>query len=325
MAKRGASGLNMLLGVDKPLGITSHDVVARLRRTLGERRIGHAGTLDPLASGVMVVGVGQATRLMAYATADTKRYVARVVFGRETTTDDAEGQTRRTAPVPDGALDAAWAADAMGILLDMREQLPPAYSAVQVGGVRAYDAARKGAELELASRPIEVRAAELLAVGAGEDGTAWWDLGLEVSKGTYIRSLARDLGRALGSAAYVGALRRTASGAVTLRDCAPLESIEGCAESIAPLDPVAVLGCPSVTLNEGERRAVRDGKRLSAARTDAGKAARVPEGCRVALVGLGRLYAVARRTGGALAPEAVFADGIDGVREGNEGYGGCNR
>lgn len=314
MAARGSSGLNMLLGVDKPLGMTSHDVVARVRRALGERRVGHAGTLDPLASGVMVVGVGQATRLMSFATADEKSYVARIAFGRETTTDDAEGDVRREAPVPERALDAGWAAGQMGIMLAMTEQLPPAYSAVQVGGVRAYDAARKGSELELAPRPVRVLEATLLGVGSDEGAPAWWDVALRVSKGTYVRSLARDLGRALGSAAHVGALRRTASGSVTLGSCMQLDELEAAgAAGVRPLDPVAVLGVPAVELAEEDVRAVRDGKRLSAARTGGGAGLAVAQGGAVALVRDGRLYAVARRVDGALAPQAVFVDGVAGV------------
>lgn len=313
--RRGASGANLLLGIDKPVGITSHDVVARLRRALGERRIGHAGTLDPLASGVMVVGVGQATRLMAYATAERKSYLARFVLGRETLTDDAEGEVRRTAPAPAAALDPVWAQTQMGLLLAMKEQLPPAYSAVQVNGVRAYDAARKGDELELAPRPVEVLSAQLCAVGAEEGGDGvWWDVALTVSKGTYVRSLARDLGRALGSACHVGALRRTASGAVTLGGCMALEEAErlGLA-GVRPLDPVAVLACAPVVLDEDDVRAVRDGKRLSAARTDGGRARGLADGARVGLVRDGRLYAVARKEGAALVPQAVFADGVSGV------------
>lgn len=314
MTRRAPSGVNALAGIDKPVGITSHDAVARVRRAFGERRVGHAGTLDPLASGVMVVGVGQATRLLAFAAAEDKRYLARLSFGRETETDDVEGATRRSAPAPASALDEEWAAAQMGVLLAMTEQLPPAYSAVQVGGVRAYAAARRGEGLELRARPVTVREAQLVAVGVGEDGAPWWDVALTVSKGTYVRALARDLGRALGSACHVAALRRVASGPVALSDCAPLEELERSGPAgLRPLDPVRVLGCPSVPLSEEDVRAVRDGKRLSAARTGGGAGRALPEGARCALVHGGRLYAVARRDGSALAPQAVFADGVAGA------------
>ena len=313
-ARRAASGLNLLLGIDKPVGMTSHDVVAHVRRALGERRVGHAGTLDPLASGVMVVGVGQATRLMSFATAEDKRYITRLVFGRETETDDAEGATRRSAPVPERALDEAWAAEQMGILLSMTEQVPPAYSAVQVGGVRAYDAARRGDGLDLAARPVNVTGAQLCAVGPGESGEVWWDVALCVSKGTYVRALARDLGRALGSACHVGMLRRTSSGTVSLGDWMALEDVERAgAAGLRPLDPVAVLGFAAVRLSESDLGDVRQGRRLSVARTDAGRARDVGEGCPVALVRDGSLFAVARRRGAALAPQAVFVDGVSGV------------
>ena len=317
--KRTPSGLSLVIGVDKPLGMTSHDVVARLRRALGERRIGHAGTLDPLASGVMVVGVGPATRLLNFALAQDKRYVARFAFGAETQTDDAEGCATRTAPAPERALDAGWAAAQMGILLAMTEQTPPAFSAVQVGGVRAYDAARKGEALELATRPVRVEAAQLLAVGAYAQGesaagaTVWWDVALAVSKGTYVRSLARDLGRALGSACHVAALRRTASGPVALSACRTLGDVEaGGAASLRPIDPVSLLGALPLRLGEDDVRAVRDGKRLSVARTDGGRAGGVEEGGRLALVREGRLYAVARRQGPAVVCEAVFPEGVCG-------------
>lgn len=318
MTRRRESVANMLVGVDKPLGITSHDVVARLRRATGERRVGHAGTLDPLATGVMVVGMGQATRLMSYATAEDKAYVARFVFGRETTTDDSEGQTRVAAPAPAEALDEGWAAAQMPLLLAMTSQVPPAFSAVQVDGVRAYDAARKGSELELEARPVKVFEAMLLAVGSQQEGpdagAPWWDVALRVSKGTYIRALARDLGRALGSACYVGALRRTASGPVTLGMCLPLAKAEqGGLESLTPLDPVAATGCHPVALCAAEVDDVRNGKRLSVARTDAGSALAYVDGTRLALVCDGLMYAVAERLGAAVVPRAVFVDGIAGA------------
>lgn len=313
-ARRAASGLSLLLGVDKPVGMTSHDVVARVRRAVGERRVGHAGTLDPLASGVMVVGIGPATRLMSFATAEDKRYLARFSFGSETETDDAEGAPRRSAPAPEWALDEVWAAGQMGILLSMTEQVPPAYSAVQVGGVRAYDAARKGAGLDLAARPIRVLGAQLCATGADGEGNPWWDVALAVSKGTYVRALARDLGRALGSACHVGMLRRTASGAVALADCMALDEVERLgADGLRPLDPLRVLGFPAVRLSEGDLADVRQGRRLSVARTDGGCACGVGEGGPVALVRGGSLFAVARRQGAALAPQAVFPDGVSGV------------
>jgi tRNA pseudouridine55 synthase len=311
--KRQSSGLNMLVGVNKPVGMTSHDVVARARRALGESRVGHAGTLDPLASGVMVLGVGQATRLLSMATAHDKRYLARVVFGCETATDDAEGAPTVQAPAPARALDEAWAAGQMGLLLAMTSQVPPAYSAVQVGGVRAYAAAREGAPLELAERAIAVYGAQLVAVGE-EGGAPYWDVALHVSKGTYVRSLARDLGRALGSAAHVGALMRTASGPVALTSCCDLDALAaGGPDALRPLDPVGVLGFARVQVSPDDVRALRDGKRLSAPRTDGGRALRFDDGKQVAFVYDGHLYAVGRKEAAALVPTAVFPSGVAGV------------
>lgn len=313
--KRKSSGLNLLLGVNKPTGMTSHDVVARVRRALGESRVGHAGTLDPMASGVMVVGVGQATRLLALATAQDKRYVARFVFGCETTTDDAEGAPTVQAAPPARALDAAWAAEQMQVLLAMERQVPPAYSAVQVGGVRAYDAARQGRPLELEERPVTVYGAQLVAVG-GEEGAPWWDVALHVSKGTYVRSLARDLGRALGSAAHVGALMRPASGPVRLGMCVELEELERLgAAGVAPLDPTCVVEGLRLSVSAEDVRALRDGKRLSAVRTDNGRARSVEDGKRVLFVYDGSLYAVGVKEGTALVPAAVFPDGVTGVAD----------
>ena len=318
MGRARTSTLNLLMAVDKPTGMTSHDVVNRVRRALGERRVGHAGTLDPLASGVLVVGVGQATRLMGLATAEDKRYVARFAFGRETETDDAEGATRIEAAAPLQVFDEAWAAEQMGLLRAMTAQVPPSYSAIQVNGVRSYDAARKGSELVLEKRPIAVTEAFLCAVGVFDDGPdagrPWWDVALTVSKGTYVRALARDLGRALGSACHVAALRRMASGLVSVADCVTLDALESSgAAAVRPLDPCRVLQCASVRLGEQDVAAVRNGQRLSVARTDGGAGRLVAEGARVALVRDDRLYTVAMREGGALVSQVVFPDGIVGV------------
>lgn len=318
MGRSRTSTLNLLMGVDKPTGMTSHDVVSRVRRALGERRVGHAGTLDPLASGVLVIGVGQATRLMGLATAENKRYIARFVFGRETQTDDAEGETRCEALPPLQAFDAAWASEQMGLLTAMTSQVPPSYSAIQVNGVRAYDAARKGSELVLEERPIAVTEAFLCSVGVCEEGPdagrPWWDVALTVSKGTYVRALARDLGRLLGSACHVASLRRMASGLVCAPDCVTLDALEARgAAAVRPLDPCRVLQCTSVPLTEEEVAAVKNGQRLSAARTAGGAARGVAEGDRLALVWGDRLYAVATREGGALISQVVFPDGIAGV------------
>ena len=186
MARRTPSQLNMLLAVDKPVGCTSHDVVSQCRRALHERRVGHAGTLDPMASGVMVVGVGQATRLLGMLTLDTKSYVADISFGAETNTDDAEGEAVRTVAVAPALRDPAYARERLAAMLGSQMQVPPAFSAISVNGVRAYKAAREGNAVDLPPRPVEVYAADLIAV-SGEGDTCVWTVAFSVSKGTYIR------------------------------------------------------------------------------------------------------------------------------------------
>ncbi|MBS5449802.1 MAG: tRNA pseudouridine(55) synthase TruB [Coriobacteriia bacterium] len=313
MGRRPAStsGLNLLVGIDKPAGMTSHDVVARVRRALHERRIGHAGTLDPLATGVMVLGVGQATRLLGFATAEDKEYLARVSFGHETTTDDAEGETRCEASTPEHVLDLAFAQDSMNLLLNMTQQVPPAYSAISVDGVRAYAAARRGEEVALDPRPIRVLSALALATGTDDDGAPFWDIIVHVSKGTYVRALARDLGRELGSACHLRQLRRTRSGSVSLSQCVSLDELEYLGvQALRPLDPAAVLGLRTRALSERESAAVRNGTPV-----DCGVLANAREGERVALVSGGLLRAVATVRRGRLEPAAVFPDGIDGMND----------
>lgn len=314
MRPRNTSGVNALIGVDKPVGMTSHDVVARVRRALGERGVGHAGTLDPLASGVLVIGVGRATRLLGMATAEDKCYLARFAFGTETTTDDEEGEVRREAPVSPEFFDRDWAMGQMRVLKGMTEQVPPAYSAVSVNGVRAYRAAREGREMELAARPCRVLDAQVLFAGQDEDETCVWDLVVHVSKGTYVRALARDLGRALGGACHVRALRRTASGIVGVRQCVTPDALDRAVEQGVPLpllDPLQVLGIPGLRVSDAEAASVRDGRRL---RTR-GRASSLEEGADVGLVYDGSLRAIARLQQDALVPRLVFPEGVAGVSD----------
>lgn len=330
MARRGSSGRNFLLGIRKPRGCSSHDVVNRLRRILGERRVGHAGTLDPLASGVMVLGVGQATRLLGLITTDVKSYRARIVFGRQTTTDDAEGSTLVEKPAPGHALDPDFAAASMQLLRAMKSQIPPQFSAISVNGVRAYAAARAGDSIELKPRPIEVYGAECVGVGEldSSDGSAsqtqqdvpvhtgvpYWDVDLTVSKGCYVRSLARDLGQALGSAAYVGALERRSSGGVNLDACADTDTLEQLVQAgqdLPLLDPVKVLGYASCQLKAEALDSLLNGKTLAVpqALLDIPAQGQSP----VCLVHAGRLWALAARRGSYLQPKTVFPQGIEGV------------
>ena len=312
--RRGASGLNLLLGIDKPAGITSHDVVARVRRSIGERRVGHAGTLDPAATGVMLVGVGQGTRLMGSLTSERKAYVADICFGCETTTDDAEGEVTLRKE-PDGRLwDPAVAAAALSSLVGSSMQVPPSYSAISVDGRRAYARARSGEDVVLEARPIEVFDAVLLTVEDAKDlegaDALVWRVAFTVSKGTYIRALARDLGRSIGAAAHLLRLCRTASGTLTLAQCATLDTVaELGAERIREImvDPVALLGHVRFEVRPRQLAAVTSGRRMSVAGNYA-------EGEHVSMVSDGRLLGIWHYERGTLVPDVNFPAGVEGVR-----------
>lgn len=318
MAKRKPSELNLLLAVDKPVGITSHDVVSRVRRALDERRVGHAGTLDPLASGVMVIGVGQATRLLGRITLDRKRYLARIMFGFETTTDDAEGEVARTAPEGEDLRSPGFARGVLAEFVGEQEQVPPAFSAISVDGVRSYRKARAGEDVVLPARTIEVYAADLISIDE-TDGHVVWTASFDVSKGTYIRSLARDIGRAAGSAAHIADLRRTASGPVTAAMCLRLDDLSPEGARRRALDPAVVLGVPVRQLDEAECTAVLNGRSIplrgndGRRRSDGVGGTDLPEGAILALAREGRLRAVARREGDVLRMETVFPQGVEGV------------
>lgn len=230
--------LEGVLVVDKPIGPTSHDVVFKLRRILRMKRIGHAGTLDPLASGVLVVLLGQATKLGPYLTLQDKRYTARVVFGRSTDTLDAQGQVTQEAPVPTWLLDEIHTIAAGAPLTETprlhaaltherarTQQTPPAYSAIKVAGQKSYDRARRGEEVVLEDRPVEVRSLKIIGTGFLEDtGLPFIDLDADVSKGYYVRSLACDVGQTLGVPSFLGALRRERSGPFTIEESATLDA-----------------------------------------------------------------------------------------------------
>ena len=285
--------------------MTSHDVVSRVRRAVGEKRVGHAGTLDPAATGVLVVGIGQATKLLGLLTLDRKGYRATFQLGSETTTDDAEGEVTRTAEVPEELLCAPRAACEVAVLVGEHDQVPPQYSAVSVNGRRAYDAARAGEVLELAARRVRIFDARLVGV---DRGARAWELDLDVSKGTYVRSIARDIGRELGCLAHVRELTRTFAGPVTLADCVSLSELEaGGAELVRErcLDPVAALGLPARELDVSEIADVTCGRRLDA---------RDGEPERVALTFGGGLAGIWRREGGSLVCETNFPQAIEGVR-----------
>ncbi|MEO5819353.1 MAG: tRNA pseudouridine(55) synthase TruB [Vicinamibacteraceae bacterium] len=220
------SDLAGLLVVDKPEGPTSHDVVGRVRRVLGEKRVGHAGTLDPLASGVVVVVVGRATRLSPYLTSDDKRYRATLRLGVATTTYDRQGDPLAPpAPVP-ADLEARLR-EALDARLGTQPQTPPAYSAKKIDGERAHRLARRGEAVEPAPALVTLKAWTLVAV---EGDTATIDL--HTSAGFYVRSLAHDVGAALGCGGHLAALRRTGSGRFTIEEAVPLPAPDAPATSL---------------------------------------------------------------------------------------------
>jgi tRNA pseudouridine55 synthase len=297
-ARRGATGLSGLLVIDKPGGMTSHDVVARLRKATGERRIGHAGTLDPLATGVLLVLVGSATRLERYLSGHDKTYRALIAFGAETDTLDSDGSVVATHPVPGTVLQADQAARILHGFTGPGTQVPPAYSAIKRDGVPAYRLARAGADVEMTPRDIVVHEAELREL---DIAASTWDVHFSVSKGTYIRSLARDIGTAAGSGAHLAALRRTSVGTITIDKAHSLDAASAAAaDGILPglfKDPVPALGFPTIS---GDAASVRAGRMLAA------PAVETVESERVSVIVDGRLGAIYHLAPGGYAPETVF-------------------
>jgi tRNA pseudouridine55 synthase len=228
-AHAGAAVEGLLL-VDKPAGMTSHDVVQHVRRIFGQRSIGHLGTLDPFATGLLVLLLGRATRLATFIDTEPKVYEATIVFGAETDTDDATGTVIRTAPAP-AAPDVKAAIQS---LTGAISQVPPAYSAKSVDGTRAYDAARRGEPLQLAAVDVTVHEWKLVAF-SGDTLEAV----ITCSGGTYIRALARDLGRLTSSAAHLVALRRTRAGEYSIGDAATLTELSGGGARVRALRVVA--------------------------------------------------------------------------------------
>jgi tRNA pseudouridine55 synthase len=293
-----------ILPLDKPAGPTSHDIVQDVRSAAGIRRVGHAGTLDPAATGLLVILVGAATRLARFVAAADKEYVADIAFGTETDTCDAEGETVATAPVPPALTDRLHAAGIATALVGDHEQVPPSFAAVKRGGEKAYEAARAGRPVELEPRPYRVTSADLEAVEAGPP--VMWRIRLTVSKGTYVRAIARDLGRSLGTTAHLSALRRTRSGTIDLsRACTVADVREAGAARIERLCVPALqaLGLPVVDLSETQQRDVGHGKPLPRAAAD------VDDGELVSLAADGRLLAVYAAEASRLAPEVVVAGG----------------
>jgi tRNA pseudouridine55 synthase len=251
-----------LVIVDKPGGMTSHDVVARIRRLAGTRRVGHAGTLDPMATGVLVVGVEKATRLLGYLTLTEKEYAATIRLGQSTSTDDAEGEITATASAAGVAPETL--AKAIASLTGEIQQVPPAVSAIKVDGQRAYRLTRAGAAPELAPRPVTVYGFTVTEVRPGPgDGLMDLDATVRCSSGTYIRALARDLGAALRTGGHLTRLRRTRVGGYGLDQARTLDQL-ACGFEVLPLAQAASAAFPSRQLTEDEARRLSHGGRLAA-------------------------------------------------------------
>jgi tRNA pseudouridine55 synthase len=273
-----ASGLII---VDKPAGPTSHDVVARIRRLAGTRRVGHAGTLDPMATGVLVVGVEKATRLLGHLALTEKDYAATIRLGQATDSGDADGEIISSWPATGVSAESLTAA--LAALTGEIQQVPPGISAIKIAGKRAYQLTREGKPPQLAARTVTIRALSLRAVRPLGD---LLDADIEVtcSSGTYIRAIARDLGAALGTGGHLTALRRTRVGPYTVAMARSLDELAASLEVI-PLAAAAAAAFPRRELTAKEATKVSHGARLPALGSGSGPvAAYSPDGMLVALL-----------------------------------------
>lgn len=278
-----------ILLLDKPQGPTSHDLVGRARRALGTRKVGHAGTLDPMATGLMILGVESSTRLLTYLVGLDKEYLATIRLGVATDTDDAEGEV--AARVDAGEVDAEQIGAAVESLRGDIQQVPSTFSAIKVAGRRSYDRARSGEAVELAARPVRVSEFEVLAQRR-DATTIDLDIRVEVSSGTYVRALARDLGRALGVGGHLTALRRTRVGPFSVADAVSGEAPtpgSGDDWDAALLRPAAVAAAlyPELALDAAASTDLAHGKRVRVDAPDAPVvAALTPEGALAGLVAI---------------------------------------
>ncbi|GAA2671096.1 tRNA pseudouridine(55) synthase TruB [Actinoplanes palleronii] len=274
-----------LIVVDKPAGMTSHDVVSRIRRLAKTRRVGHGGTLDPMATGVLIIGVNRATRLLTYVIGSEKSYAGTIRLGQSTVTDDAEGDvttTASTAGVTDEAIRAGLAVQVGEI-----DQVPSAVSAIKINGQRAYKRVRDGETVEIPARRITVHRLEVLDIRR-PDGEDVIDIDVDVtcSSGTYIRAIARDLGTSLQVGGHLTALRRTAVGGLTLDTALTLEQLEERAPDVIglPISDAARRAFPERVATEEETRVLRHGGPLETVGIDGPYAVFSPEGEVLAIV-----------------------------------------
>lgn len=278
------NGPDGIVLVDKPSGVTSHDVVDAVRRALGTRKVGHAGTLDPMATGLLVLGVGRATRLLRYLGDLGKTYEGTARLGEETDTLDAEGTTVRTAPVD---VDRRAVEAAAASLVGESMQRPPAFSAVKVGGRRLYEAARSGEPLQAEARPIVVRAFDVTSFAPPA-----FDFRVIVSSGTYVRVLVADVGSALGCGAHLMRLARTDVGPFSLREAVPPDRVS----RPLPLER-AIAHLPTIRINAEEARVAVNGSILGPAGIDGPYGVFGPDR---------RLIGVYRDDGGKARPEVIL-------------------
>lgn len=282
----GLVGAGLLI-VDKEAGMTSHDVVSRCRKLLNTRKVGHAGTLDPMATGVLILGVERATKLLGLLALTTKSYSATIRLGQATTTDDAEGEVLTTADAS-AVTDEQIAAEIAKLTGDI-QQVPASVSAIKVDGQRAHALIRAGEEVTLAARPVTVSRFDVLArrdVPAGDDGSGFVDLDVDVdcSSGTYIRALARDLGAALGVGGHLTALRRTKVGPFTLEYARTLDQLAEDPAVSLDIDQAAQTAFPHRQISDAEAESISQGRWLEPIGRKEIYAAIDPSGHTIALI-----------------------------------------
>lgn len=255
--------------IDKPAGITSHDVVARLRKKLGTKRVGHAGTLDPMATGVLVLGINNATKFLQFITDGKKRYQATIRLGQATTTDDREGEILNTAST-EGITDDAINSGLMK-QVGMIMQVPSKVSAIKIAGERAYDLVRQGKEVEIPARQVEITSIDVLKIKRNE----FIDIDIDVmcSAGTYIRSIARDLGESLSVGGHLISLRRTLVSPFDLSDCSSLDE-----PTIRPLAQAISAVLPLRTIDMNEVQELKYGRALTKSEFEGTGVAIAPNG-----------------------------------------------
>lgn len=280
-----------ILLIDKPTGMTSHDVVNILRRRLGTRRIGHAGTLDPLASGLLVIGVGPATRFLQFLSLEPKRYRATICFGRETTTQDAEGEVVVETEVPPNLMELV--ETAIPPFLGLIEQIPPMFSAVKVAGKALHRYARAGLEVERRARTVFVHSIE---IQSWEGSICVADI--VCSGGTYVRTLAHDLGRKVGTGAHIRALRRTAAGSFDVESAVNLEVVEP--EHMMPLAR-AIAPMPVLPLSAADTGHVRHGRQIPLPKDANGEVLALADPD-------GTVFGIGRINGSMIQPECVIPE-----------------